>query len=230
MWQLPDDVRVLALTQRGHGDSERPQGDHGSGYAVADLAADAAAFLDAMEVEDACVVGHSMGSFVAQELALSYPERVSSLVLVGSAHVPSNPVVRALHAEVQALQDPIDRGFVHGFQASTLHRPIPDHVLEEIVDESMKMPARVWKAALAGLLAYDASERLRSLSMPVLIAWGDKDSVFDRQAQDELVSRIPHARLSIYRDTGHGLHWEQPAEFARDLVTFLEGFPVGAVG
>lgn len=73
MEQLPEGVHLLALTHRGHGGSSRPA----TGCRMEDLAADALAFLDALHLRQACVVGHSMGSFVAQELALSHPERVS---------------------------------------------------------------------------------------------------------------------------------------------------------
>src|SRR5690606_16488542 len=79
---LPPDWRVLAPDQRGHGESARPA----AGYAMADLAADAAALLDVAGVTaPVTVVGHSMGGFVGQLLAGDRPERVGRLVLIGSA-------------------------------------------------------------------------------------------------------------------------------------------------
>src|SRR5262245_10567419 len=74
---LPPAFRTVTLDQRGHGESSRPVG----GYTIGDLAADAAAALDTLGIAGATVVGHSMGSFVAQRLALDHPERVQRLVL-----------------------------------------------------------------------------------------------------------------------------------------------------
>ena len=74
---LPDWIHAFAISQRGHGDSGRPD----DGYRPADYAADVAAFLDAKGIDRALVVGHSMGGIVAQRFALDYPERVLGLVL-----------------------------------------------------------------------------------------------------------------------------------------------------
>ena len=71
--------RVFAVTHRGHGDSSKPE----AGYAPADFAADLAAFLDAMRIDSAVIVGHSMGSSVAQRFAIDYPSRTRALVLEG---------------------------------------------------------------------------------------------------------------------------------------------------
>ncbi len=216
---LPEGVRLLALTHRGHGDSDRPE----EGYRIQDLASDARAFLDALEVPDACVVGHSLGSFVAQELALAHPERVSRLVLLDSAPSPLSPATRELETAARTLEDPVDPAFVREFQRSCLYRPIPDEVFETVVAESLKMPARVWKATIAGMLAYDASARLSALRMPVLVMYGEHDAVFERAAQDALLRCIPGARLTLYPGCGHTPHWELPEAFTRELVAFLRG-------
>ena len=87
---LPERYHAFAVDQRGFGDSERPD----RGYRIEDLAADAAAFLDAVAIERATVVGHSFGSFVARRVAVAYPERVTGLALIGSALSPVNDVTR----------------------------------------------------------------------------------------------------------------------------------------
>src|SRR5688500_15763211 len=89
---LPVSVRAIVPTQRGHGDSQRPT----CCYRVSDFAADAVALLDALEVPRATVVGHSMGSFVAQRVAAEWPARVNRLVLIGSGTTPQTPPVRDL--------------------------------------------------------------------------------------------------------------------------------------
>jgi pimeloyl-ACP methyl ester carboxylesterase len=224
MRRLPDDVRALAPTQRGHGDSDRPK----SGYGIEDFGADVVRFMDAVGVASAALVGHSMGSLVAQEVAAAHPDRVSRLVLVGSATTVDNPVARELDAAVRELRDPIPRQFVADFQASTGYRPIPDDVLATAVSESLKMPARVWRDAMAGILSYRAGSRLSALTMPTLIVWGDRDEICPRVEQDRLRQGISGSTLAIYEETGHAPHWEQPQRFVDDLVAFLAPLTISA--
>ena len=172
---LPESVRAFALTQRGHGDAERPEG----GYAPRDLAADAAAFLDAVGVESAIVVGHSMGATVAQRVALDHPGRVRGLVAAGSMlAIAANPQVSEFLAFVEhELTDPVDPGFAREFQESTLAGPIPASQLDTFVAETPKVPARVWKAAALGLLASDVTEELPAIAAPTLVVHGERDEV-----------------------------------------------------
>src|SRR5690606_21063866 len=133
---LPPSLRALALSQRGHGDSERPP----AGYTKADLAADVVAFLDAMGIARATVVGHSMGSAVAQRVAASYPERVARLVLAGSYVTARTEDLLALNEEIRALTDPVPDALARAFQHSTIHRPLPEVFVDAVVAESLKLP------------------------------------------------------------------------------------------
>ena len=142
---------AFAIDHRWFGDSERPDG----GYAITDLAADAAAFLDAVAVDRATVGGHSLGSFIARRVAVAFPERVGRLVLIGSGASPLNPVTREVQASLRDLAEPVPTTFVREFQASTAHVPLPVAFFEGIVAESQKAPARVWRGVFDGLLAFD---------------------------------------------------------------------------
>lgn len=223
--RLPGDVRALALTQRGHGDSDRPA----SGYRVEDFATDVVRFMDATGVPQAALVGHSMGSLVAQAVAVAHPDRVSRLVLVGSATSFDSPVARELERAVGELRDPIPRAFVAEFQASTVHRPIPEAVFAALVDESLKMPARIWREVMAGILAYRADARLARITVPTLLVWGDRDALSPRAEQERLRATIPGATLAVYEATGHAPHWEEPERFVHDLVAFLSPAPRAAM-
>ena len=209
---------TFAPDQRGHGDSSRPE----VGYAMANLASDMVAFLDAMGVRRATVVGHSMGSFVAQKLAIDHPDRVKRLVLVDSATTPVNEVMLGLQEYVRTLTDPVPPEFVRDFQLSTAYRPLPEPFLDRVVAESLKLPARVWRSALAGLLATDTKDKLHRIQCPTLILWGDRDAIFAREEQQRLVEVIPGATLRVYLETGHTPHWEQPERFVQDLQTFIQ--------
>ncbi len=215
---LPESIHAFALTQRGHGDSRRPE----AGYHLHDFAADVAAFLEAVHLEAAVIVGHSMGSSVAQCFALNYPERVLGLVLVSSRTALRNrPDVQELwDSAISKLTDPIDPGFVRGFTA--LAQPVPQAFLEAMVQESLKVPARVWRAVFAAGLEVDLSAELGKIEAPTLIIWGERDASIRRSDQEALAAAIAGSRLTAYPGAGHVLHWEEPERFASDLVAFTE--------
>lgn len=216
---LPASLRVFAITQRGHGDASRPQ----AGYHPQDFVADVAAFLDAMEIEDAVIVGHSMGSHVARRFAIAHPKRTRALVLVGAFHsFQDKPDVDGLAAAVAQLREPLDPEFVEEFQRSTLAQTVPDAFFRTIVRESLKMPARVWQSVLPPLLADDVTEAQRDIKAPTLIVWGDKDTFALESDQQGLLAGIHGSQLVVYQGAGHCPQWEEPQRFADDLLNFIE--------
>ena len=95
---LAPSYHAFALTHRGHGDSDKPE----CCYTPEDFAADVDAFMDAVGIEEATIVGASTGALFAQGVALRYPRRLSRLVLVG-AQTPANDDISGLVEEVQSL-------------------------------------------------------------------------------------------------------------------------------
>ena len=97
----------------------------------------------------------------------------------------------------------------------------PAH-FDTIVSETVKVPAFVWHEVFNGFLATDDfTGELANVSMPALLAWGDRDTYTLRAAQDRLLQVIPGARFIVYEGYGHAFHWEDPKRFAADLVAFL---------
>lgn len=215
---LPASIHAFALTQRGHGDAGRPP----SGYRVEDFAGDVAAFLDAQGLEAAVLVGHSLGSLVAQRCAIDRPERVRGLVLIGAfATLCGNaPVQELWETAVSTLADPIDRGFVRDFQRSTVAREIPPEFLDAVVAESLKVPARVWREAFAEMLVEDLTRALGRIVAPTLILWGDTDVIASVDQQRALSQGIPGATLRAFPGGGHAPHWEEPERVATRLAAF----------
>lgn len=210
---LPGNVRVIVPDQRGHGKTDRPQ----SGYAIDELAGDVVQLMDVLQVPDAVVVGHSMGSFVGQRLAGMAPTRVTRLVLLGSALTLRTAADAELQAAVNTLTDPVDPGFVREFQYSTVALPVPDDFMARAIANSQAVPARVWKALMAGFMAFEPVAPPRC---PTLVIGGDKDGVFSPDEQAALATRIPGATLDLVEGVGHALHWEDPERFVAAFSDF----------
>jgi len=211
---LPSEQRVIALDLRGHGDSDKPAG----GYRMSDLADDVVEIMDRLQVATAVVVGHSMGSFVAQAIVERAPRRVSSLVLVGSAASAGNAVVAGLRTAVESLTDPIDAAFVRDFQYSTVAQPVPEAFMDAAIVNSRRMPAAVWKKVLSGLMQFEP--KLPRSSVRTLVLGGARDAVFSVGEQVALARQYPFAQLRLIENIGHSLHWEQPELFVRELMRF----------
>jgi non-heme chloroperoxidase len=154
-------------------------------------------------------------------VAETHPERVARLVLIGSAVTPLKQETRELQAAVHTLEDPVPAEFAREFQASTVHVPLPKAFFERAVAESLKLPARVWKSALDGLLAVDDTADLGQITAPTLLIGGERDGFFSREEVEGLAAAIPGARLLVYPETGHAVQWERPERVANELDTFV---------
>lgn len=218
--RLPASIHAFALSQRGHGDSDRPA----TGYDPRDFAADVAAFMDAVEVGPAVIVGHSMGGTIAQAFAIAEPKRTLGLVLLSTPPTfRGNPsLVELWDTAVATLTDPIDAGFVREFQESTLAQPVSPSFIDTAVRESLKVPARVWRAALKCLIEADLSGELGKITAPTLTVWGDQDDMVSRSEQDALTAAIAGSRLVVYPGAGHAVHWDEPERAAADVAAFVE--------
>src|SRR5262245_60265856 len=218
---LPEWIHAFALTQRGHGDADRPA----TGYRTRDYAADVAAFVDAVGHQPAIIVGHSMGGTNAQRFAIDHPEHTRGLVLVGSfpSYKSNVAVAEFWESVVSGLTDPIDPSIAREFQEGTLAQPVPPTFLDTAVAESLKVPARVWRASFEGFFEDDCVAELGKITAPTLIVWGDRDALCTRRDEVALLAAIANSRLIVYEGAGHGAHWEEPQRFARDLVAFVEG-------
>ena len=187
---LSSEYHAFAPDQRGHGDSDKPQ----CCYMTDDYAADVAAFMDAVGIEKATLVGDSSGGLIAQRVALDYPHRVSRLVLIGSpTTLVNNNAVRELGEEMLAgLEDLIPPEFVREFVLGTVHDPLPKEFLGRAVSQSLKVPAHVWRDYWKGVvLTVDDTARLHEIGAPTLIIWGEQDALLPREEQEWLRRRFP---------------------------------------
>jgi pimeloyl-ACP methyl ester carboxylesterase len=218
---LPPTYHVYAITLRGHGWSDHPQ----AGFTRQDFAADVSAFLRQLDLKHVVLVGHSLGSFVAEQVAADDPQRVSKLVLIGAGPgaIPDAKLRAEIAASFAQVQDPLDFRFARDFQAGTIYAPVPPAFFETLVAEALKAPASTWHGIAEAWQQPPDYEFLGRIAAPTLVLWGEHDSIFSRADQQQLLQRIPHARLVVYAGTGHALHWERPRRVAADLLRFAAG-------
>ena len=217
---LPSRYHVFAITLRGHGLSDHPA----EGFTSADFAGDISDFLQKKDLHHVTLVGHSLGSFVAQKVAETDGQhRLDKLVLIGSSpglgRRPSNgdePINM-----FSSLKDPIPYTFARDFQASTIYYPVPARYFELWVAEAQRVPAATWHGLGQGHTG--SLDDIRKITIPTLVLWGEKDSIFHRADEDLLMKTLPHATFTAYPETGHALHWERPERFAKELIAFVDG-------
>jgi pimeloyl-ACP methyl ester carboxylesterase len=218
MAEMPAALRPIAISMRGHGDSDKPAGP----YNLADMAGDVLCAMDGLGLARADIVGHSLGSTVAQKVAELAPERVLSLTLIGAfIRMGENPAVIGLRDEAIApMTDPVKQGFVREFQESAVGPDTPSLVIERAVAESMKLRAEDWKAALAAGMAADLTHALQSFGGPVLVLHGKLDDFCLLAEQSELTTGDRRNVVSRAQ-WGHSPHWEHPSEVALLMARFL---------
>jgi pimeloyl-ACP methyl ester carboxylesterase len=217
---LTDSVRAVAMDLRGHGEADKPP----AGYALSQFADDVVAFMDALGLASAVLLGSSSGGYVAQQVAISHPHRVSGLMLVGS---PGNLQGRPPFAdEVDELSDPVDAAWV---RESLTWFPrfhwVPEWYVDDRVRDGVLLPAHVWRETFYGLCNAEPPTAAATIAAATLIVWGDRDQLLSREEQEQLAAAITDSRLVVYEGTGHLVLWEQPERVARDLTSFVDLLP-----
>lgn len=226
---LAGHFRVLTFDNRGAGASDKPIGPYTAGM----LARDTADLMTALGIERAHVVGHSMGGFVAQALALDHAERVSGLVLAstnfgGPRAVPVTPEALAVLTDTAA--DPIER-LKRGVAVSTAPGFVevhPEFVQEWLAYRAAHPIDPVGYAAQMGiglaLMAESAcfEPRLPSIIAPTLVLFGAHDKVVPPANAGLIAQRIAGSRAVILPDAGHFFPFETPQEANRVIIEFLQ--------
>ena len=219
---LAESFGVVSFDNRGFGRSDSPPGP----YSVADLAADTAAVLDAAGLDRAHVLGVSLGGMVAQELALTRPERIDRLVLVsttpggaGSFPMPQRTMLLLATAATLAPSIALER-----FVDNALGESPAAGLAERIVAYRTANPPDPagWASQAAAGAAFDALDRIGGIAASTLVLHGTADAVVDPRNGELLAGTIPGARLELFAGDGHLLSWEQPERFARLVTEFLQ--------
>jgi pimeloyl-ACP methyl ester carboxylesterase len=202
-------------------------------FTVAEMARDAIAFLDELEIDRIDLLGYSLGGMVAQELALLRPRVVRRIVLAGTgprggqqmhgwildiertANNPTNGIEELLHIFFEATEtsralgrEYVQRAFGRTEQADTPNGPqVVLAQYDAIVEWGIPDPTQL--------------NRLAGITQPTLVANGDNDRMIPTINSQILAERLPNARLRIYPDASHGFLFQYPRQFAELVTEFL---------
>jgi len=215
--------RCIVIDNRGTGRSEKPKGP----YSIALMADDAAGLLDRLGVSSARVAGISMGSAIAQELALRYPARVRSMVLVSSWARCDTYLKELLHS-FQTARETLPPGDFMRLIQLWIYAPgyfnssfAGMEEAKEAPPQGPATPRHAYAAHCDACSNHDTLGRLHRIGQPCLLTVGEKDIFTPVHLSQAMASRLPHARLKVFRNAGHCHHWESLDAFNAITVKFL---------
>lgn len=234
--RLADSHRVVAPDLFGHGESAKPPGD----YSLSAHAASLRDLFDAIDIEGATLVGHSLGGGIALQMAYLFPDRVTALVLVSSGGLGRelNPILRAATLPGSELVIPvIASGWLHSVGDTALKvwskvglpsiSPSADEAwrgLPSLADADTRRAFLSTSRSVidAGGQRVNAQNRLAGFAdHPAMLVWGDRDRMIPSSHVETARAELPAARVEMFSRSGHFPHLDEPDRFARVLADFM---------
>jgi proline-specific peptidase len=228
--RLTPGFRVLALDQRGHGDSEAP---HDADYRIATMADDLAAFADSLRLERFRVVGHSLGGRIAIQYAAHFPTRLERLVIVDigpDISLSGLKRVRDMMAQAPERLPTEEWAFEYVRKANPLNdleqlRHRVQHGLKRTSDGAL-----TWKydKGLRDMMregrrdVIDLWEPLGRITCPTLIVRGAESDILSPDVAKRMLEALPGGRLVEVAGAAHTVPGDKPEEFARIVRSFLD--------
>ena len=214
--------RCILIDNRGAGKSDQPTGP----YTTKMMAEDTAGLMQALGISKARVAGLSMGSGIAQELALFYPQMIRSLVLV-SSWSRCDPYTSAIFEQfkkMRALATPSDFTQLLQLWIAT-PRYYEDHFDKMIQDQNLAkesyMPFQSFAAQCDACSEHNIYDRLDQLTVPTLLTVGDADIFTPLRLTTEMHERMPFSEMLVFEGKGHIHHWEDTGRFNAQTLQFL---------
>ena len=198
------------------------------------MAGDAVVFLEALELSDVDLLGFSIGSFVAQEIALTRPALVRRLVLASSApqgaadmHGWAKAVIGAV-GQPKSAAEGVSRGLLCAISSESRRRQAlaRAHLRRCTEDRDVETTWQTRQAQYDAVCSWGVPnhallQRVGAIDCPVFIANGDSDPMILPHYSHLLAGLIPQAKLKIYPDSAHGFLFQHATEFTRDVEDFL---------
>jgi len=211
---VADVAHIVALDLPGHGRSSgtMPKGIEQAAAAVAD-------FLDALAIDRVVIGGHSMGGAIAQQFALSYPQRVAGLILIGTG-----ARLRVLPRLLDVLASD-ERAGVDLLMSLAVGAQAPAELKAALHRSTANNPAGVVLGDLQACDRFDVMSRIATVTAPTLVMCGSEDQLTPAKYSRFLGERIAGARVVVVPGAGHYVQVEKPRETTAAIREFLRRLP-----
>jgi pimeloyl-ACP methyl ester carboxylesterase len=215
--------RVIVFNNRGTGNSSIGNRE----YSIRQLGDDAAGLLDALNIEKADVLGWSMGAYIAEEMALDHPNKVSSLVLYGSGPggdkaIPSSPELMKTLLGVSGTPDEQAKQVLSFFFPREWLGKNPDYINHFPLLKSTVSAETTQKQADAIVGWKGIYNSPSQIVQPTLVLVGTEDIITTPKAAMSLIEKIPLASLVQIKGAGHGWMHQYPEKFSKIVQTFFD--------
>jgi pimeloyl-ACP methyl ester carboxylesterase len=216
--------RVIVPELRGHGKTDKPTEGL---YAAQTYGQDIEALLESLEIGKAHFVGHSLGTFISQWIAVDSPELVLSLTLIGSARtVAGNETLEWLlegDGDFKGINHETELGeeFLRDWTTSTNYDP---EFIEKTYEHAKNLPLYVWVNVFNGLS--EPVSGLERIAVPVQLIWGTEDGFFSQDDQNDLIAALSGTNVTFVQKEGlpHNTHWEahEDEDISSDILNFIK--------
>jgi pimeloyl-ACP methyl ester carboxylesterase len=226
------EFQVVAFDNRGSGRSDKPA----SRYTMRLFADDTAGLIEALGIASAHVYGQSMGGLIAQELALSYPERVRTLTLGstscgGQQAIPALPEHVTLMAALNTLsaEEAAEEGLPLMYSEDFIARKRRELIARALAEAELRPPLDAFVRQVQAAVRHEAYDRLPQIRCPTLIISGSEDKIVPAENSRILAERIPDAELVVLPKAGHGYLVECAEESNAIVLDFLRRHRSGPI-
>ncbi len=215
--------QCIIIDHRGHGRSDKPA----AGFAIEEQAADVVAVLDDAGIDQAVLVGNSIGGMIAMQVNLDAPERVrGTLILSSGTNLAAGMPPEAGEAFAQDWRGAF-AGLLEGALSAKSKQQKPE--LMDLLVGYFMVDDNFTEATFggsagdpSGVFNWNISDRLGEITKPTLVIAGAEDQATPLEANQFLADNIPGARIKVVEDVGHFYQLERPADFNNDLRSFLK--------
>jgi len=228
--QIPtfkEKYRCVVFDNRGAGKSSKPDYP----YTIEMMAADTVGLMDALEIETTHILGISMGGLIAQQIAISYPEKVRSLILTsthfgGSNYVPMDDKTMALLIALPTETISVEQAREMRYRATFSPQFLQENssVIEQIDVWAEKHPTPLYAQVHQSTATskFDSELELSRITAPTLILHGDNDRAVPTKNGELLAERIPNSKLKIIEGASHFVIIEKYEEFNQEVMNFID--------
>lgn len=218
--------RTIAWDMPGYGASQPLETT-----TIATLAGALKDFLAQLEIEKACLVGHSIGGMIVQQLLTTDPAIAHNVVLAQTSPAFGKPDGEWQKEFIDARLGPLERGETMAQLAPTLVRELvgddPDPKGIEVARDCMaSVPEATYKATMRALIGFDLRGALKEIKVPALLLAGSKDTNAPAPMMQKMASYIPRAKYAELEGVGHLANLERPMLFNAELASFLSAHPL----